>query len=101
MITHNHTGVAEVFEGSEINEFIPTVLRQSGTKEFGYDGRLQYSGDYPELETSPDFTPMCFGTFLHDYDQQSIEWLANKMKSKITDSDDDNNKRNMEFVKIK
>ncbi len=98
VITHNHTGVAEIFEGSEITDFIPTILRQSGTKEFGYDGRLQYSGDYPELETSPDFTPMCFGTYLHDYDQQSIEWLANKMKSKVTE---ENNKRNMEYVKNK
>lgn len=81
VISHNHTGIKEIFEGFDDSFFVPTIPRQAGTKEqIGDDGLvLQYDGDYPQLSESPDFTPMNFNTFLHDYNENSINVLANLM----------------------
>lgn len=98
-IVPNHTGLTEIFPDS-MTEFIPTIKVNCGHK-ININGNLEYIGNYPCMGDSPDFNPISFNCDMYDYNEDSKEWIANRMISEYHNKNVEYNKYNTLNLKDK
>lgn len=100
-IVPNHTGLSEVYPDS-MNEFIPTLPSNCGMKQSSMvSGSLEYFGDYPDLGDSPDFSPIHYNSILYDYNEESINWISERMVQEYENKNVEYNNYNIPLLRDK